>query len=262
MEFWLGVHHSHWLATAGVPLFVSRARLVGRKVFPRAIAPWAQDSGGFTEVARHGRYTFGARQYATETRRHADEIGHLQWAAPCDFMCEPFVLQKTGLTIQEHQRRTIESYLELSALEPSIQWAPVLQGWHEADYLDHVEQYDRAGVALASLPTVGIGSICRRQHTTEAEQVIWRLHGMGLRNLHGFGFKVQGLQRAGAALHSADSMAWSFSARREDGAWCGSKTHKNCANCLPYALHWREQVLSLKHQQFHQAPMDLFGVAA
>ena len=33
-------------------------------------------------------------------------------------------------------------------------------------------------------------------------------------------------------LVSADSMAWSFDARRKQRPLCGSTTHKNCANCL------------------------------
>ncbi|WP_430623729.1 DUF7221 family queuine tRNA-ribosyltransferase-like protein [Mycolicibacterium sphagni] len=32
----MGSHQVSWLATAGVPLFISHRRLAGRKTFPRA----------------------------------------------------------------------------------------------------------------------------------------------------------------------------------------------------------------------------------
>lgn len=38
-----------------------------------------------------------------------------------------------------------------------------------------------------------------------------------------------------------DSLAWSFSARY-DRPMLGH-THKTCANCLPYALRWRDRLL-------------------
>lgn len=111
MRFFLGFHHPHQLAHAGVPLFVSHRRLVTMKTLPRAIAPWALDSGGFTELAMHGRWTVTAQDYARAVARYRDEIGSLDWAAPQDWMCEPVMLAKTGLTVDEHQRRTIASVL-------------------------------------------------------------------------------------------------------------------------------------------------------
>src|SRR5262245_44967377 len=63
MTFYLGTHQPHWLATAGVPLFVSARRLAGRRRLPRAAAPWALDSGGFSEITTHGRYGTSAFVY-------------------------------------------------------------------------------------------------------------------------------------------------------------------------------------------------------
>ncbi len=34
--------------------------------------------------------------------RYRDEIGCLLWAAPQDWMCEPWITAKTGLTVAEH----------------------------------------------------------------------------------------------------------------------------------------------------------------
>jgi hypothetical protein len=42
-------------------------------------------------------------------------------------------------------------------------------------------------------------------------------------------------------LASADSLAWSFEARR--AAPLAGCSHANCANCLQYATAWRERTL-------------------
>ena len=244
MRFYLGTHRPDWLGKTAVPLFVSRRRLTGRKSYPRSRGRWALDSGGFSELNANNAWSITARQYASEVREWSEAIGGLDWAACMDWMCEPFVLAKTGLSIDEHQRRTIASYLELRDIAPDLPWVPVLQGWAASDYERHAEQYDRAGIALASLPTVGIGSVCRRQHTAEAERIIRRLSMAGIR-LHGFGFKLQGLRAVSSLLASADSLAWSFEARRLGRATCGG-AHRNCANCLTYALRWYERVRRLE----------------
>lgn len=240
MIFYLGTHMPHWLAELDVPLFVSRRQLCDYRTPPRARGPWALDSGAFTELATHGRWTVTPRAYAEEVRRWRVEIGNLRWAAVMDWMCEAEVLRKTGLSLQEHQRRTLASYLELRALAPEVPWVPVLQGWGERDYHLHHDQYQRAGVDLASLPLVGIGSVCRRQGTKPIHALIRRLHAAGIR-LHGFGVKISGLRRIGGCLASSDSLAWSKEAR----GWPALPgcTHANCNSCQRYALWWRLRLL-------------------
>lgn len=151
----------------------------------------------------------------------------------------------TGLSIEEHQRRSVASYLRLRELAPEIQWAPVLQGGVEPGgetYFQHVAMYWEAGVDLWFQPVVGVGSVCRRQHTAEAEGFLRRLAALGLR-LHGFGFKVLGLERVHDVLQSSDSLAWSFQARKRPPLpECTG--HKNCANCERYALRWYADVQS------------------
>lgn len=237
----LGSHVPSWLGTVDVPLFVSRHRLAPRKTFPRALGPWALDSGGFSELSLRGTWTITPKQYVGEVRRFSDEIGKMEWAAAQDWMCEPFILKQTGFSVHEHQRRTVCNYLTLRDMAPEVPWVPVLQGWQHDDYLRHVEMYDRAGVDLPALPIVGLGSVCRRQHTGEVEWLIRQLASdYGLR-LHGFGFKTLGLERVADALTSADSMAWSLAARHDD-AMPGC-SHANCANCSRYALEWRRKLL-------------------
>lgn len=243
-RFYLGTHVPRWLGESDVPLCVSRRALAGRKTFPRARAPWMLDSGGFTELHLRGGWTLLPAAYAAEVRVLAREVGSLAHAAPQDWMCEPSVLARTGLTVRGHQARTVANYLELRWVAPDAPWFPVLQGWEPDDYLRHADDYGRAGVDLRAAPLVGVGTVCRRQRTGGVEEVLRRLAREGLR-LHGFGVKTHGLVRAADALASADSLAWSYGARRLGRAWCGSRTHKNCANCLPYALHWRARLLGL-----------------
>lgn len=251
MRFFLGTHETSWLGRTDVALFVSHHRLMKRKSLPRALGPWALDSGAFTVVAGGGNFERPG-VYAAAVRRYADEIGGLEWCAPQDWMCEPFVLAKTGYGIGWHQRLTIHSYLDL--LDEGAPVVPVLQGWTLADYHRHADEYEACGIDLAGLPVVGVGSVCRRQSTSEIEAILTSLAGRGFR-LHGFGVKALGLRRYASSLVSADSMAWSYRARNagpQEGC-----PHKSCANCLRYALAWREHLLSsLTHHQLS------LGVAA
>lgn len=256
--FYLGAHHPHWLAQAGVPLFVSRRALGRLKTLPRAVAPWALDSGGFSELSLHGEWRTTAREYVADVRRYSTEIGSLAFAAPMDWMCEPQMLVRTGFSIEEHQRRTVENYIELRELAPDLPFIPVLQGWSITSYWRHAEQYAAAGVDLASLPLVGVGTVCRRQHTTSAAALLGSLHADGLK-LHGFGLKLTGLRAAAPYLASADSMAWSYNARRNPPI--AGHTHKNCANCMQYALQWRQDALDSIERAGRAAQLSLGAVA-
>ncbi|NUP12913.1 MAG: hypothetical protein HOW73_43290 [Polyangiaceae bacterium] len=258
MIFYLGAHHAHWLGLLDVPLFVSRRTLSGRHTFPRAMGSWALDSGGFTELSMHGRWTIGAREYASEVRRFRDEIGGLAWAAPQDWMCEAEMLKRTKLTIADHIRLTVENFVELRSIAPDLPIVPVLQGWTSGDYYDCAEAYERAGVDLCAEPLVGLGTVCRRQNTTSAALLVSGFVAAGLK-IHGFGFKATGLKTCGKLLTSADSMAWSYHARREPPLdECRGK-HKNCANCPIFALMWREAMLASMERSDGQ--LQLAGVA-
>lgn len=211
---------------------------MSRKSFPRALHSWALDSGGFTELSMHGRWVTTSREYARAVRRYQDEVGSLEWCAPQDWMCEPFMLAMTGLTVVEHQARTIDSYCVLAA--EGLPVVPVLQGWSLADYHACVEQYDDAGIDLREFATVGLGSVCRRQGTDEIARIVWSLADLGIK-LHGFGVKTRGLAAYHDALASSDSLAWSYAARRSPPL--PGHTHASCANCMTFALQWRADLL-------------------
>jgi hypothetical protein len=238
MIFYLGTHEAHWLGRASFPLFVSHMRLRQRKTLPRAACRWALDSGGFTQLSQHGNWTFTPRQYAASAHRYAGEIGHLDFAAPMDWMCEPFILARTGRTVTEHQIESVNSYLELRMLDDTLPWIPVLQGWQPDDYLRCADLYAAAGIDLAAQPRVGIGSVCRRQDTALGD---WIIRSLAPLRLHGFGIKTGGLLRSGHRLASADSMAWSYNARRHPPL--PGCAHKSCANCPAWAARWRQRAL-------------------
>ena len=240
MIFYLGTHKPNWLGRTDIPLFISRRALQPYKTLPRARGPWALDSGAFTEISTFGCWTITPETYVSQVRLFEREIGNLRFAAPMDWMCEPFILEKTGKSLREHQELTTANYLRLLEIDPELPWIPVLQGWRESDYCRHRDLYDQRGVDLSRASLVGLGSVCRRQNTTMAEGLIRRLSADGIR-LHGFGFKLGGLRRAARYLSSSDSMAWSFDARRTKPL--PGCRHKSCANCMIYALWWREKAL-------------------
>lgn len=252
MNFYLGTHMPHWLTKPDIPpLFVSVNRLAKRATLPRATGRWSLDSGGFTELSMNGRWTRTAADYITLTRWFRDEIGGLDWAAPQDWMCEPWIVAKTGLTVAEHQHRTVDNYHQLTTDAPDLPFIPVLQGWTLDDYCRHVEMYAESGVDLAEFETVGLGSVCRRQATAEIGTLVATLATGYRLNLHGFGVKGDGLRRYGWLLTSADSMAWSARGRRINP--CPHGTAKSCANCLPHALEWRRRALQSERRPVQMA---------
>ena len=244
--FYLGTHQVDHLQRAGVPLFVSHRRLAGRKTLPRAIAEYAVDSGAYTELLLHGQWTVTPKAYCAAIRRYDEEIGRVAWAAPQDWCVEETVLVATGLTVEDHQRLTVENFLELQQCwgdDGDQPWMPVLQGNSVDDYKRCWEMYARAGIELKDFPLVGVGSVCRRQATAEIDAVVSAL----LRSdpalpLHTFGAKGAGIASYGHKICSADSLAWSYQARRRPPL--PGHTHSSCSNCLDFALLWRERVLA------------------
>lgn len=228
----------------GFPLFISHRRLQRQKTWKPANTTWCLDSGGFTELNLFGRWTTSATDYVAAIRRYIDEIGMLNWAAPQDAMCEPWILEKSkdwlGGTVEAHQRWTVDNFLHLSTIAADINFIPVVQGWKSDDYMRHIDMYDKAGIDLTKYHTVGVGSVCRREHTLEIGTLFERLAAQNLR-MHGFGVKTRGLAQYWHHLVSADSMAWCLSGSRSRP--CPHTGAATCANCIHFAIDWRDNVL-------------------
>jgi hypothetical protein len=253
--FYVGAPAPKWLTLTTVPQFVSHTRLRTRRNLPRAVARWALDSGGFTELSRHGRWTITPAAYATAVRRYRDEIGGLDWAAPQDWMCEPEQLDNTGLTVAEHQRRTVDNYLELRAIAPDLPIIPVVQGWTVGSYRRCVELYAAAGVDLRAESVVGIGSVCRRTNPVTVALIVDELRALGLSGLHGFGVKSDALALVAGQLSSADSQAWSSAARARREPCSEDSARRDCRNCMHYALEWVDQLRTAI--RWHDVPTAL-----
>ncbi|WP_427167228.1 DUF7221 family queuine tRNA-ribosyltransferase-like protein [Streptomyces sp. C1-1] len=250
MRFYLTTHKRHWVKLTEVPLFLKSEHFAAAAELYPALGPYAVDSGGFSELKDKGTWTRTPRQYVADLRRIWEHVGPYDWAAPQDWMCEDAIIEGgwfgglyfvgTHLSVEEHQRRTVANFLELRSLAPDLRIAPVIQGNTVPAYERCVELYERAGVDLRVEPVVGLGSVCRLQSTRQGAAIVTAMAAHGF-NLHGFGFKILGLERVGHLLASADSAAWSAHARRRPAL--SGHTHKNCANCIDYALGWRERVI-------------------
>jgi len=246
---YLGTHEPSWLAKAGVPLFISHRRLRRlRGALPVAAAPWALDSGGFSELSLHGRWQTTAAEYVAAVLRYDTEIGKLEFAAPMDWMNEPAMVAKTGLSVIEHQRRTVANYLDLvarwaDASDSEVPFIPVIQGHAIADYIRCMHMYADAGVDLSAVPLVGVGSVCRRQHTDEIRAVFEAiLERDPQMPLHGFGGQVRGFKKYGQLCRTTDTMSWSINARKNPPL--PGCTHKSCSSCMLWALQWRRKIMA------------------
>jgi hypothetical protein len=214
MKFYIGLHHpadARFFPRACVSI-----RTVHRRSKPIDCADILLDSGAFTELNLHGRYRTQPEEYAVELwRLHKEGVLKIGAAVAQDYMCEPFILKKTGLTVAEHQRLTIDRYDRLLPHAPPFHIMPVLQGYTPAEYVSHIRQYGRR---LVPGMWVGVGSVCKRNsNPQQIVDVLSAIHTArpDLR-LHGFGIKKTALKNPLIhwLLHSADSMAWSFHARK------------------------------------------------
>lgn len=214
MRFFIGLHQpsdaQHFDAA-----FISVNRLRDRKG-PFYVRDWIMDSGAFTEISQHGHWRTGVEVYAAQIKRWSTN-GNLLAAVAQDYMCEPFIIAKTGMSVTRHQQLTVERYLALRACDTGgVYVMPVLQGFEPADYVAHTRMY---GTELPLNAWVGVGSVCKRNGDAKAiEAVLLAIltERPDLR-LHGFGLKTTALKSelVRNLLYTADSMAWSFAARKQ-----------------------------------------------
>lgn len=230
-RFYVGTHKAHHAKQLDHCMVSYNMLRLRRSFFPAG--EWIMDSGAFTIVNKYGGYPEPVEVYAEEIMRWS-WCGKLMAAVSQDYMCEPFVIARTGLSVAEHQRLTIDRYCQLRRLVPyRIHIMPVLQGYHPSEYADHVRQYDHL---LTKGMWVGVGSVCKRNAKSSAiVAVLDAIHRVrpDLR-LHGFGIKLTSLADSCVTdrLYSADSMAWSLSARKQG---------RN-GNSVEEALRFRDRV--------------------
>jgi hypothetical protein len=215
------------------------------------------DSGGYSTLSRFGKWDITPAQYVRKTAWCDRHIGNLEMAAPQDWMCEPPVIAKTGLTPGIHQIRTTINFSVLNELWPQHSdeespYFPVLQAAPgDIDgYLRHIDMYEEAGINLWDYHTVGIGTVCRIQSNKIIGLLARELNQTGLR-FHWFGVKTDGIplvwprDKHRKAFGSFDSMAWSATARYRPVLLpeCKGNGHINCANCVIWARKWRQEYI-------------------
>ncbi|WP_250507636.1 hypothetical protein [Caballeronia sp. GAFFF3] len=195
------------------------------------------DSGAFTEISKYGHYRHEVSDYAAQIKRWSTN-GNLLAAVSQDFMCEAWIVEKTGLSVEIHQQLTIERYDALMQCDVGgVYILPVLQGYDPSDYARHIEMY---GDRLKHGAWVGVGSVCKRNGDPRAiENVLLAIHAKRPDlKLHGFGLKSTALSSwiVTELLHTADSMAWSFHARingRNGNDWKEAKAWTDKINRRP-----------------------------
>ena len=239
MIFYLGTHminHAQYFNYS----FISINRLRRRKSdYP--VNNWILDSGAFTEISQYGYFRYPISEYARQINRWS-KCGNLEAAVTQDYMCEPFILAKTGQSVIAHQQYTIQRYDELVRLTSTFVM-PVLQGYQPDEYVRHIVMY---GDRLTHGMRVGVGSVCKRNKDPKAIiavlKAIKRVRP-DLR-LHGFGLKLTALADCyiNSMLYSADSMAWSYHSRR-----CGGN-----ANGLSEAVEFYNRINTIKGSKANQ----------
>lgn len=213
MEFYIGLHQPSD-ARHFTRCMISVNRLRDR-VSDFAVGTWMMDSGAFTEISRYGHYRHEPSEYAAQIRRWS-RCGQLVVAVAQDVMCEPFIAAKTGLSVLAHQAITVKRYDRLICEDVGgATILPVIQGYEPAEYVRHVHLY---GPRLTPGMWVGVGSVCKRNGDPAAIEAVLLAIKQARPDLrlHGFGIKQTAMQSGivRQLLHSADSLAWSFAARK------------------------------------------------
>jgi len=208
--FYPGVHQPS--LAANLDRCILSYNVLERRKSDFVVRDWLLDSGAFTRMAR-GVPHVEVEAYAAAADRWAS-CGRLEAVVCQDWMCEPWMVSKTGLTVREHQVLTTDAYESLRALT-AVPVMAVVQGYAPSEYGRHAAEL---ASVLDADEWVGVGSVCKRQGSADdlvrvLDSILeispdWRLHGFGVK------MSSLGDSRVRARLATADSMAWSWEARR------------------------------------------------
>lgn len=209
---------------------ISLNRLRKRKA-PINIQDWIIDNGAFHLLISGG--THYPVEDVVKILRFFGSCGRLRGFISQDWLCQPEILQVTGLSVQESQILTIGRYDQLlSALDGFPYLIPVIQGQSSDDYLRHLEQYNQR---IKPGAWVAVGGL-KGHSPQEVEDILLkiklvrrdlRLHGCGLgsRLLKG---NILGL------LYSADS---SSAGLQGGSGWLKYKDQHDPHRAIAYAAN-------------------------
>ena len=223
---------------------------------------WIMDSGSFSELKLRGKYTYTPEEYLSKV-----EVWQPDYFVNMDYMCEPHQIKKTKLSVEEHQKKTLENQIKLQDLLDDS-WVgnytkliAVIQGWEPNQYINHLDMLKEQGLITEYM---GVGSICRRHAIKDILNVLYKVKKEIPRvKLHGFGVKLTILdyELAYRCLDSVDSMAWSFRGWKvldnpigeplfgkpcpfHEWKKCTSRAD-DCAACPRYMNYWLDRNLKL-----------------
>lgn len=204
------------------------------------------DSGAFSEISINGKYTYSVDEYLGFVQLHQPSLFFNM-----DYMCEPFVLAKTGLTVKQHQQMTVDNQIKimdrLDKYDIKGQFAGCIQGWKVEDYLTMIDQLKAHGLITHRM---GVGSICRRNSENDIIKVLEAVkHELPSVDLHAFGAKnkILSFPPVHDYVYSSDSMGWSYDGRRVDKKPCAQcyRHCLNCANCHTYMMMWYNRLMQV-----------------
>lgn len=262
--FYLGAPKASWLwrfrKPTGRRLFVSYSSLKDTVNFHPALQRWGGDSSAFTCVYNYGCFPFEPPAYAGTMERAQREIGMLDFACVMDWMCEDFVMARTGpwasrdTAVRTHQERTVNSYIELLSIAPGVPWAVTLQGYTRDEYMRCLDMYVDRGIDPRAASRVVMGSMCKRKNTVVAANILIEFEAMGL-PVHALGFASEGFARIRGLVTSGDSQACGDGARHSwyihPGCQHGKREYRerlgrtewgNCASCMTWYGWWGDNV--------------------
>jgi hypothetical protein len=206
MKFYIGMR-SVGVAWAFPRVMISITTLMDRWQSFR-VNNWLLDSGAFTQLTTHGKFQMTPKGYAAAIRQW-QHSGNLVGAMAQDWMCDPYVRQRTGKSVEEHQDLTIVNYGELRPLVNGVRLIPALQGWRSQDFVRHIRAY---GSMLRKGAWVGVGSLCgRSSDPIQMRRILEAIKSeRSDLQLHGFGIKLKslGCPHVRSMLYSSDSISW------------------------------------------------------
>lgn len=213
---------------------------------------WIMDSGAFSEISINGKYTYTVTDYLNIIYKQEPT-----YFITMDYMCEPFILNKTNKSVIEHQQLTCENSIKIkNSYSGKSKFIGSIQGYTKDEYISHIDMLKTQGLIEEYM---AVGSICRRKNVKEIFDILKNIK----KNLpswvkiHGLGVKKTLLSKYETYdyLNSCDSMAWSFSGRYVKtkvnnkctltNVECIHLTHKNCANCENYMKNWYNEIQDL-----------------
>jgi len=249
MKIYLGIYQIKHAQYAPQFMFSVRRLISRRTSVPFNNYNWMLDSGAFSEINLNGKYTFTPEEYL-----HYVELHQPTLFFNMDYICEPFVLQKTGMTVKQHQSKTLDNQIRIMDLldnyDIKSNFAGCIQGWQISDYLNCIDMLKEHGLITSIM---GVGSICRRNSEYQIIKILEAIkQELPNTKLHGFGIKTDILKIpiVYKYLNSCDSMAWSFAGRKSKKLCmnCKYPNVKNCANCHYYMLNWYNKLVTIQNK--------------